>query len=67
MDAVVGMGGDGPTAGQPFPIGAILAAADPVAVDVAALSLVGHEPTSVLTVTDAYIRSPRVKLVKLGY
>ena len=56
MDAVVGMDGDGPSAGRPFPIGAIMAAADPVAMDVAALSLVGHDPMSVLTVSRAVER-----------
>lgn len=56
MDAIVGMDGDGPSAGQPFPIGAILAAPDPVALDVAALGLVGHEPTSVPTVAGAVAR-----------
>jgi uncharacterized protein (DUF362 family)/NAD-dependent dihydropyrimidine dehydrogenase PreA subunit len=56
MDAVIGMDGDGPAAGQPFPIGAILAAADPVALDVAAVQLVGHSPTSVPTVAGAVAR-----------
>ncbi len=56
MDAVVGMDGDGPSAGQPFPIGAILAAPDPVALDVAALGLVGRKPTSVPTVAEAVAR-----------
>lgn len=56
MDAVVGMDGDGPAAGQPFPIGAILAASDPVTLDVAALALVGHEPASVATVSRAMAR-----------
>lgn len=56
MDAVVGMDGDGPSAGQPFPIGAILAAPDPVALDVAALSLVGHEPISTPVVAKAMAR-----------
>jgi uncharacterized protein (DUF362 family) len=56
MDAVVGMDGDGPAAGQPFAIGAILAAPDPVALDVAALGLVGHKPTSVATVAEAVAR-----------
>jgi len=56
MDAVVGMDGDGPGAGEPFPIGAILAAPDPVALDVAALSLVGQEPASVPTVAAAVRR-----------
>lgn len=56
MDAIVGMDGDGPSAGQPFPIGAILAGPDPVALDVAALSLVGHEPISVPVVAKAVAR-----------
>ena len=56
MDAVVGMDGDGPSAGQPFPIGAILAAPDPVALDVAALGLVGRNPASVPTVAEAVAR-----------
>ena len=56
MDAVVGMDGDGPSAGQPFPIGAILAAPDPVALDVAALGLVGRKPVSVPTVAQAVAR-----------
>jgi uncharacterized protein (DUF362 family)/Pyruvate/2-oxoacid:ferredoxin oxidoreductase delta subunit len=56
MDAVTGMDGDGPAAGQPFAIGAILAAADPVALDVAAVELVGHRPTSVPTVAGAVAR-----------
>ena len=56
MDAIVGMNGDGPSAGQPFPIGAILAGSDPVALDVAALSLVGHDPISVPVVNKAAAR-----------
>ena len=56
MDAVVGMDGDGPSAGQPFLIGAILAAPDPVELDVAALGLVGRKPTSVPTVAEAVAR-----------
>ena len=56
MDAVVGMDGDGPGAGAPFPIGAILAAPDPVDLDVAALALVGQEPNSVPTVSAAVRR-----------
>ena len=55
MDAVVGMDGDGPSAGRPFPIGAILGGSDPVAVDVAALALVGQDAAPIPTV-DAAIR-----------
>lgn len=56
MDAVVGMDGDGPSGGRPFPIGAILAGPDPVAVDLAALGLVGHERTTVPTIAAAVQR-----------
>jgi uncharacterized protein (DUF362 family)/Pyruvate/2-oxoacid:ferredoxin oxidoreductase delta subunit len=56
MDAVVGMDDDGPSAGDPFPIGAILAAADPVALDMVGISLVGHEPATVPTISGAIRR-----------
>lgn len=56
MDAIVGMDGDGPSAGQPFPIGAVLAAPDPLALDVAALSILGHDPSSVPVVAKAVAR-----------
>lgn len=56
MDAVVGMDGHGPSAGDPFPIGAILAGTDPVAVDIAALALVGCDPLTVPTVAAAVHR-----------
>jgi len=41
MDAVVGMEGNGPGSGDPRKIGAVLAGADPVAVDVVSSHLVG--------------------------
>jgi ferredoxin len=47
MDAIVGMDGDGPSAGRPFPIGVILASTDSIALDVAATELVGMDPLSV--------------------
>ena len=56
MDAVVGMDGDGPSAGRPFPIGAVLAGADPTAVDVAAVALVGHDPLAIPTIAAALRR-----------
>jgi len=49
MDAIVGMEGDGPSNGDPRPIGAILAGRDPVAVDAVASALVGIEPFQVPT------------------
>jgi len=56
MDAVVGMDGDGPSAGRPFPIGAVLAGTDPTAVDVAAVALVGHDPLAMPTIAAAVRR-----------
>lgn len=47
MDAIVGMDGDGPSAGRPFPIGAILASADSIALDLVATELVGMDPLRV--------------------
>ena len=47
MDAVVGMEGDGPSAGNPREIGCILAGADGIALDVVATSMVGIDPASV--------------------
>jgi uncharacterized protein (DUF362 family)/Pyruvate/2-oxoacid:ferredoxin oxidoreductase delta subunit len=47
MDAVVGMEGKGPSGGRPKQVGAILASADGVALDVAASSLVNMDPLSV--------------------
>ncbi len=40
VDAIVGMEGDGPGSGDPVPIGALIAGADPVAVDTVAAELV---------------------------
>ncbi|RPI57946.1 MAG: DUF362 domain-containing protein [Chloroflexi bacterium] len=56
MDGVVGMDGHGPSAGDPFAAGVILAGTDPVALDVAALGVVGHEPLGVPTVAAALRR-----------
>ncbi|TAJ45871.1 Thylakoid associated protein [Methanofollis fontis] len=56
MDAVVGMEGDGPMSGSPRPIGAILAGADPTAVDVATSRLMGMDPKSVPTIAAAMER-----------
>ena len=50
MDAVVGMEGDGPSAGDPRHVGAILASEDSLACDVAAAWLVGMDPLEVSTI-----------------
>ncbi|HEX2953581.1 MAG TPA: DUF362 domain-containing protein [Bacillota bacterium] len=47
MDAVIGMEGDGPSAGQPYPIGLILASEDAFALDRAAVSIIGADLMSI--------------------
>lgn len=49
MDAVVGMEGDGPAGGSPRKIGAVLASADCVALDVVASAMAGLDPMEVYT------------------
>lgn len=49
MDAVVGMEGNGPTAGTPKHIGALLAAKDPYKLDLAAARLIGLTKENVPT------------------
>ncbi|MFA5843799.1 MAG: DUF362 domain-containing protein [Coriobacteriia bacterium] len=49
MDAVVGMEGEGPAGGSPRHIGALLASADLVAMDVIASSMAGFDPLEVYT------------------
>ncbi len=49
MDAVVGMEGEGPAGGTPREIGALLASADSVALDVVASAMAGLDPLEVYT------------------
>jgi len=49
MDAVVGMDGEGPSAGRPRRVGLILASADPVALDAVVSAIVGIDPMSIDT------------------
>jgi len=56
MDGVVGMEGDGPSAGTPRKIGAILASNSPYALDVVCASLVGISPERVPTIQRAMER-----------
>lgn len=56
MDGVVGMEGDGPSAGTPRKIGAILASNSPYALDVVCASLVGISPERVPTIQRAVER-----------
>ena len=56
VDAVVGMEGNGPTAGEPRAVGVLLASTSPYAVDVVAAELMGLAPEAVPTVTAAAAR-----------
>lgn len=56
MDAVVGMEGNGPSAGQPRSIGAIVAGTDPVAVDVLFSAMVGLNPLRLPVIREAVRR-----------
>lgn len=49
-DAIVGMEGNGPTAGTPRKIGALLASKDPYALDVLCAELIGLTPEKVPTI-----------------
>ncbi len=53
MDGIVGMEGDGPSAGDPRNVGVLLAGSSPYALDVAAVSLVGIPPERVKTIVSA--------------
>ena len=56
MDAIVGMEGNGPNAGQPKKVGLILASQDSVALDAAASSIIGFEPMAIPTIRFAHQR-----------
>lgn len=56
MDAVVGMEGAGPGGGDPIAIGALIASADCVALDVVASSIAGFDPMDVYTNRAAHER-----------
>ena len=53
MDGVIGMEGNGPSAGRPRNIGALLVSTDPFALDVVAADLVGLKPEKVPTILAA--------------
>ncbi len=63
MDAVVGMEGAGPSAGDPVAIGAILASDSPYHLDVVATRLVGIDPMEVPTIERTLERG----IVAAGY
>ncbi len=55
-DAVVGMEGNGPTQGTPRPIGCIIASKSPHKLDLVASSIIGLDPSSVPTISQAQKR-----------
>jgi ferredoxin len=67
MDGIVGMEGDGPSAGNPRPIGALIISEDPFALDVVATHLIGLKPEKVPTIMAARERGlvSRIEEVKL--
>lgn len=53
IDAIWGMEGDGPSAGHPRKIGALLAADHPTGADMAGITLIGQRPMDICTVARA--------------
>jgi len=56
MDAVVGMEGNGPSAGKAIKVGLILASKNGVALDIAASKMIGIKPETMLTIKEAVKR-----------
>ena len=66
MDGITGMDGEGPSGGDPFEIGALLASPDPVALDIVAAHLVGVDPSGVYPLRAAASRGmPGVRLEEI--
>lgn len=56
MDAIVGMEGNGPNAGNPKKVGLIISSRDSVALDTVASNIIGFEPMAVPTIRFAHQR-----------
>ena len=56
MDGIVGMEGDGPSAGKPRTVNALIISTDPFALDVVATDLIGLKPEKVPTLMAARAR-----------
>lgn len=56
-DAIVGMEGNGPTAGEPRQIGALIASRSPYHLDLVAAELIGMKKENVPTLESAYLRT----------
>jgi len=56
VDGIIGMEGNGPTAGTPRQIGVLMSGADPYALDLVGGRIIGLECEDVLTMSEAYKR-----------
>ncbi len=65
-DAVIGMEGNGPTAGRPKQTGLILASEDCTALDIVASEIIGYKQDDILTITGAKERGFNEKIEKAG-
>jgi len=59
MDGIVAMEGEGPGAGDPFPLGLVLASGDMAALDWTAARCIGYDPSRIPYLIDAIGRSGR--------
>lgn len=66
MDAVIGMEGNGPTAGKPKQTGLILASEDCTSLDIVASKIIGYMPEEILTITEAKNRGFNQTVEKVG-
>lgn len=67
MDGIVGMEGDGPSAGKPRSVGALLLSQDPFALDVVASHLIGLKPEKVPTIMAARERGLPSRLEEVNW
>ncbi|AHF06045.1 DUF362 domain-containing protein [Desulfitobacterium metallireducens] len=67
MDGIVGMEGDGPSAGKPRSVGALLLSQDPFALDVVASHLIGLKPEKVPTIMAARERGLPSRLEEVDW
>lgn len=56
VDGIVGMEGNGPTAGTPRPVGVLLSGCDPYSLDLIGARIIGLEQPEVLTLSKAFER-----------
>ena len=56
MDGIIGMEGNGPSAGNPRKIGAVIASTNPYLVDVVAAKMIGLKPSDVYTIANSVER-----------